>query len=206
MPFLSISEEEYLKGQVKDYCSFESKYPHWIIGQRRYLESNLLKLNTDLSILDVACGDGVGLDILKEFGFHNIIGADINMIKTDRARKNNHTIFDYDIRYMPGFKNEQFDIVYSSHTLEHVANPVRAIDEIKRVLKNDGTLYVVLPYPDNGPDLAHFGKYELGTDIDDNGERVINYFVTAGFEILDCTFDSFREEEIWLKMRKVSIK
>src|SRR5882762_3162326 len=42
--------------------------------------------------------------------------------------------------------DEQYDFVAASHVLEHSANPLRAVQEWKRVLKPDGALLVIVPY------------------------------------------------------------
>lgn len=39
-----------------------------------------------------------------------------------------------------------YDVLLSSHNLEHFANPVKALKEWRRVLKSDGALVLVLPY------------------------------------------------------------
>jgi SAM-dependent methyltransferase len=39
-----------------------------------------------------------------------------------------------------------YDFVLASHVLEHIANPLRALTEWKRVLKADGTVLVVVPH------------------------------------------------------------
>lgn len=45
-----------------------------------------------------------------------------------------------------GFLAEaSYDFILSSHTLEHVANPLKALAEWRRILKNDGLLVLVLP-------------------------------------------------------------
>jgi SAM-dependent methyltransferase len=41
-----------------------------------------------------------------------------------------------------------YDLVISSHTLEHIANPVKALNEWIRVLKTNGLLVLVLPHRD----------------------------------------------------------
>ena len=41
-----------------------------------------------------------------------------------------------------------YDFVLSSHNLEHFANPVKALYEWKRVVKNNGYLIIVLPHKD----------------------------------------------------------
>lgn len=40
----------------------------------------------------------------------------------------------------------KYDFVLSSHNLEHIANPVKALKEWQRVLKPGGYLLIVLPY------------------------------------------------------------
>jgi SAM-dependent methyltransferase len=41
---------------------------------------------------------------------------------------------------------DKYDFVLSSHMLEHTANPFKALSEWTRVLKNDGTLIILLPH------------------------------------------------------------
>ena len=42
-------------------------------------------------------------------------------------------------------KNETYDFVLSCNNLEHMANPIKAIFEWKRILKKDGVMLLVLP-------------------------------------------------------------
>jgi SAM-dependent methyltransferase len=44
--------------------------------------------------------------------------------------------------------NATYEGVLASHCLEHVANPLRALDEWKRVLTSDGFLLLLLPHKD----------------------------------------------------------
>lgn len=46
---------------------------------------------------------------------------------------------------MEGVLSNVYDFVLSSHMLEHTANPILALSEWKRVLKNDGILVLLLP-------------------------------------------------------------
>jgi len=43
--------------------------------------------------------------------------------------------------------NEHFDIVLSCHSLEHIANPLKALKEWMRVLKPKGYILLILPNP-----------------------------------------------------------
>ncbi|MDM8564353.1 class I SAM-dependent methyltransferase [Candidatus Halobeggiatoa sp. HSG11] len=44
------------------------------------------------------------------------------------------------------FPTEYFDFVILNHVIEHVANPIKVVEELFRVVKNDG--YVVISAPD----------------------------------------------------------
>ena len=71
--------------------------------------------------------------------------------------------------------SESYDFVLSSHALEHVANPLRALREWLRVLKEGGVLVLVVPHKDGTFDhrrpvtsLAHLVQdYERGTTEND---------------------------------------
>jgi SAM-dependent methyltransferase len=58
---------------------------------------------------------------------------------------------------LDGIVSGKYDFVLSSHVLEHVANPIRAIREWSRILKKNGVLLVVLPEKKNSFD--YFRKY-----------------------------------------------
>jgi SAM-dependent methyltransferase len=42
-------------------------------------------------------------------------------------------------------QNENYDFCFSSHSLEHIANPLKAINEWLRIIKKDGYIIVIVP-------------------------------------------------------------
>ncbi len=60
--------------------------------------------------------------------------------------KENYDIdtFECGIESMP-FPDKSFDAILMSHILEHCVNPGRALDEARRVLKDDGKLFIFMP-------------------------------------------------------------
>jgi hypothetical protein len=72
--------------------------------------------------------------------------------------------------------------------------------ELVRVLRVGGKLLVVLPYPDptTENDLAHGAQYELGTNLDDDGQSVVAFFQRRGVMLDSKEYDAFREPEVWL--------
>lgn len=55
---------------------------------------------------------------------------------------------DGDATYMDGIPDESFHVVYSSHLLEHLENPVEAVTNWWRILKPGGYLIIVVPHRD----------------------------------------------------------
>ncbi len=51
-----------------------------------------------------------------------------------------------------GINSGSYNFVLSSHTLEHIANPIQALREWLRILKPDGTLVLVIPHRDGSFD------------------------------------------------------
>lgn len=76
---------------------------------------------------------------------------------------------------LSGVADETYDFICSSHTLEHVANPLAALAEWLRVLRPGGTLILLLPHREGTfdhrrpvTDLAHMiDDYARGTGEDD---------------------------------------
>ena len=68
-----------------------------------------------------------------------------------------------------------YDFLLSSHTIEHIANPIKALIEWKRLIKPLGTLILVIPHKDGTFDrhravtpFAHILQdYEMNTGEDD---------------------------------------
>ena len=42
-------------------------------------------------------------------------------------------------------KNEEYDFVFASHVLEHIANPLKAVAEWLRIIKKDGYIIIIVP-------------------------------------------------------------
>lgn len=148
-------------------------------------------------ILDCACGDGIGLEELRNLGF-KAIGVDLAEAKLDRARRKNLNVSNSDMHDLTIFDDDHFDVIICSHTLEHAYDPFKVIDNFRRILKMNGLLFIVLPYPDLSDNIdVHIAKDILGTSDPVGGENKIQtFFEQKGFEIFEKCFDKFREPEV----------
>jgi SAM-dependent methyltransferase len=72
-------------------------------------------------------------------------------------------------------QNETYDFCFSSHCLEHIANPLKAINEWLRIIKKDGYIIIIVPEKsecfDHRRNYSNFSKiltqYENNVGEDD---------------------------------------
>ncbi len=136
-------------------------------------------------------------------GFTNIVGFELDAEKAETARASGYQVLQGDFHDLSIFGNAQFDVVYSSHSLEHALYPDKVLREFFRVLKNGGGLKLVLPFPDHGPLDAHVAKTILGTATDDGGDRLTRFVSSFGFVLVSLKKDTWREPEIWIDFAKL---
>lgn len=105
-------------------------------------------------VLDVGCGDGAFLSLLKNC---EKIGVDIAEAYIKIAKRRGLNVFFHDIELPFDQHMGKFDIIIISDVLEHVLNPQRVLENIKKVLKRDGLIYVVIPWKE---DLSYYKQYE----------------------------------------------
>ncbi len=198
-----MNQEEYREVQLVRHKSHEADNSRWREGQRRFVGAWLTPYLRDRSILDIACGDGCGLEFLRGLEFSKVVGVEWEAGKAERARAHGFPVHVADMHDLSEvFPDDTFDVVYSSHTLEHALHPEKVLREFRRILKPSGDLILVLPYPDPGEDNmdAHCGKVALGTHLKDDAATLIKTLDHAGFDVKDRRYDDFREPEIWLRL------
>jgi SAM-dependent methyltransferase len=100
-----------------------------------------------LRVLDAACGEGYGCSMLMAAGARSVIGVDIDDETVDHARRRHGVDARVaDIAELP-IDDGEIDLVVSFETIEHVAEPERALDEFRRVLAPGGVLVISTPNP-----------------------------------------------------------
>jgi SAM-dependent methyltransferase len=105
------------------------------------------------SVLCVGCRNSHELNIFRKAGFENVIGIDLFSI--DEA------ILQMDMHAM-SFPDNHFDVVFSCHSLEHSYDPIRALSEFARVVKDGGVCTIELPvrFTPTSADLQDFGSLQ----------------------------------------------
>lgn len=102
----------------------------------------LMPSNSDVTHLDVGCGDGVRIRLVKPTG--EIVGVDLDEGMLEAAKKRKITTFLESAESLR-FPNESFGLVTAVEVFEHIEHPVLAFAEIHRVLKRRGIFICVTP-------------------------------------------------------------
>jgi SAM-dependent methyltransferase len=99
-------------------------------------------------VLDLACGSGIFLELLKEAGIE-AVGVDRNKDIVEKARLKDLKVVQSDIFDYLEKAEEGYDGIFCSHFLEHIAfdRVVRLIELIAKRLVPGGVLVFVLPNP-----------------------------------------------------------
>lgn len=159
-------------------------------------------------LLDIGCATGAFLRLAKEKGWETY-GVEVSAYAAEIAgKKYNLNVFKGKLEDA-GFQDSYFDAVSASDILEHINNPADFLKKIRRILKEDGILYIAVP------NCASFYFRFFGLISRFNQK---NYFVlphhlyhfspktirsllgNAGFEIADLRFSHSRAKPLFMNI------
>jgi ubiquinone/menaquinone biosynthesis C-methylase UbiE len=135
---------------IHGYSDTEQKR---LIQQAEYWRDKLILKDLDYQggdkLLEIGCGAGAVLGILGQtFPGLKLAGIDLEPKQIDYAQKHldNLNLSDADLRVgdatqLP-WQDNYFDHIYAIWFLEHLSNPLQALQAAKRVLKPGGTITV----------------------------------------------------------------
>ena len=99
-------------------------------------------------VLDAACGTGYGSHLLARAGAESVLGVDLDARRIEYAtRKFRHPALTFATRDMATLRlpPNSVDLVVSSNTLEHLAQPSDFLIAASECLAGDGCLLVTVP-------------------------------------------------------------
>lgn len=133
-----ILQDKYAPFQGYGYDSFST----WCrgISRAQFLLEKFNDLHTPgLSILEAGCGDGMTAVAFASYG-HKAFLVDYEDWRDPRAL---FLPFECDnLCKKLSFDSSYFDLVYSYNTFEHLNNPKKALDELIRVCRPGGYIYL----------------------------------------------------------------
>lgn len=112
-------------------------------------------------LLDIGCGNGRFLALAKWLGW-DAHGLDPDPMAIEAALRAGHSAT---LGSLPrtSFSDESFDVVTLSHMIEHAPDPARCLDEVYRLLKPGGRVWIATPNLD-GYSRLRFTKDWLALD------------------------------------------
>lgn len=194
------------------YCDFENKYRgnEGIIKERLkyYIDQIILpeySQNKQVQVLDLGCGRGEWLELLKEYGY-SASGVDVNTAMVLICRKKgldvvSGELFDY-IKLIP---DNSRDIVTAFQVIEHIE--IDKIDillrEIYRILKPNGLVILETPNTAN-VEVGCYGFYLDPTHIKPVNSELLKFIAEqSGYTKVEIQYWKNKEiEEWWMSILK----
>lgn len=165
-------------------------------ARKRWIKDRLERLPTGGSFLDVGAGECV---YKKHCGHLEYLAQDIAQYDGQGDGQGLHTDrwdtsrldFVCDLYDIP--EDTAFDTVFCSEVLEHVVDPVRAVEKMARLVKPGGQMILTAPFNS----LTHFAPYHFCTGF--SKYFYIHHLERLGFEIEELTpnggfFDAVDQE------------
>lgn len=114
-------------------------------------------------VLDVATGTGYGANILRRNGAAEVVAVDREQGALDYAAERYGTDGlswmnrdAYDLQF-----HQEFDVVVSFETIEHLKEPERFVVQCKQAVKSDGLFAVSTPENVGGPFVSQYHELEF---------------------------------------------
>ena len=116
----------------------EEQWWEWIRNEELSTALNIFPKEKNLEILEIGGRDGFQAKKISKKGY-NVTSIDINPLSPQF-----HLVQKGDITKL-NFKDNSFDLIFSSNMLQEIHNIDEAFMEMKRVLKKDGTIVHIVP-------------------------------------------------------------
>lgn len=160
-------------------------------------------------VLDVACGEGYGSKLLKDWGATSVVGVDVSSdalrVANTEFSEEGISFLNHSAEQLP-FESNSFDVIVSFETIEHLEHPEAFLSEIARVVKFNGTVILSCPndnyYAQNDENFFnpfHKRRYswfdfkQLTEKYLGNGEAWFFGFGLRGFSTIPMDTTSFPE-------------
>jgi SAM-dependent methyltransferase len=96
--------------------------------------------------LDLGCGEGHLYSLLKQQCYdYKYLGLEFSQEQVKKARRDGIPVRRANLNEKFPLPNSSFDIILASEILEHIYDPEFFLEEIHRVLKPDGILFLTTP-------------------------------------------------------------
>lgn len=133
-------------------------------------------------LLDVGCGDGLILALLNKNKKLSCEGIDISPLAIELAKSHGITnCEESDFEDYVSFQS--FNYILLSEILEHAKNPELILQNVYRLLDDNGILFISIPFQKKLElgDLHLFSKGDMVNLLTESGFRIVKYIRQKGF-------------------------
>lgn len=121
----------------------------------------ILKKNVNHgSALDFGCGTGEFLSTLKNKGW-KVEGVEPSELARSKAKTSTAQEIHSSLASL---MDKQFDAITAWHVIEHVPELTSTIQQLKKLLKKDGTIFIAVPNYES-PDASTYKEFWAGYDV-----------------------------------------
>jgi SAM-dependent methyltransferase len=121
---------------------------HWWYRARREILGDLIRrripLPRDARILEIGCGTGHNLVMLKRFGRVDAVEIDA-AARAIASRRLGHAVMEAPLPALTGVEDRAYDLVAILDVLEHVEADREALESIARKLRPGGRILIAVP-------------------------------------------------------------
>jgi SAM-dependent methyltransferase len=178
----------YTQSQIVGYSNnYFNEKKDYIFKPRLEWINNTTTIYSTKRILDIGCSDGEFLEYAMEFGWEPY-GIEISQESFSKACEKRIMVYNQELRETK-FPDNYFDCVTLWDVIEHYISPKQELNEIYRILKPNGKLFISTPNHRKGiitgknwfgynASYEHLFYFEPAT--------LINMLISVGFKIDDC--------------------
>lgn len=112
------------------------------------------RINTGDKVLEIGCGDGVFLELLKKKGIKNAEAIELNESAVAALKKAGYDIYNETIETFAPKHKEQYDVVCFFQVLEHIHDIKSFLTSALQTLKKGGRVIIAVPH--NNPYLLRY--------------------------------------------------
>lgn len=114
------------------------------------------------NMLDIGCGTGELISFFRKKNW-TVMGIEPNPSAREFAQQQ-YGLDVYDESSIESLPDQSFDVVSMWHVLEHVPDLNERMRQVKRMLHQDGQLFIAVPNIES-PDARHYKEYWAGLDV-----------------------------------------
>lgn len=130
-----------------------------------FIKKHLPLLPKNSKVLEVGYGAGDLLHCISQY-YISSVAYGIEVVDEARKLYSRKFVSDKNVILKTSdaegellFKDNSFDLVVSSHLLEHIRNEQALLADMIRILKKDGILIIVVPEWESGDNHLHYRQY-----------------------------------------------